>query len=82
MKGILNENLRLLDLTTACGPEIFNSHSFGNEYYDNAIVAEPAANLIKRDILSFNSDSDKGREACKSKEFLESNDEPSRPVNL
>ena len=82
MKGVLDDSLRLLDFTAACGPVIFNSDAFGNDYYDNAFVAEPAGNLVKRDILTFDTDSITGREAYQNKEFLASTDERFRPVNL
>ncbi|HET7115448.1 MAG TPA: c-type cytochrome [Hanamia sp.] len=82
MKGILDDSLRLVDFTAACGPVLFNSDAFGKDYYDNVFVAEPAGNLIKRDVLSFYADSTTGREAYHDKEFLASNDERFRPVNL
>lgn len=82
MKGVLDDSLRLIDFTAACGPLLFNSYAYGKDYYDNAFVAEPAANLIKRDILSFDVDSTSGRQAYHGKEFLASTDERFRPVNL
>ena len=82
MEGVLDDSLRLVDFTAACGPVLFNSYAFGKDYYDNAFVAEPSANLIKRNILSFEIDSTSGREAYKNKEFLASTDERFRPVNL
>ena len=51
MKGILDDSLRLVNFTAACGPVIYNGGLFGKEYQGNAFVAEPAANLIKRNIL-------------------------------
>ena len=82
MKGILDDSLRLVDFTAACGPVLFNSDAFGKDYYDNVFVAEPAGNLIKRDVLTFHADSTTGKEAYHDKEFLASNDERFRPVNL
>jgi mono/diheme cytochrome c family protein len=82
MKGVLDDSLRLVSFTAACGPVIFNSHLYGKDYYDNAFVAEPAANLIKRDVLTFFPDSTTGSEAYHGKEFLASTDERFRPVNL
>jgi mono/diheme cytochrome c family protein/glucose/arabinose dehydrogenase len=82
MEGVLDDSLRLVDFTAACGPVLFNSDAYGKDYYDNAFVAEPSANLIKRNILSFEIDSTSGREAYKNKEFLASTDERFRPVNL
>jgi len=82
MKGVLDDSLRLVDFTAACGPVLFNSYAYGKDYYDNAFVAEPAANLIKRNILSFDVDSTSGKQAYQGKEFLASTDERFRPVNL
>ncbi len=82
MKDILDDSLRLINFTAACGPVVFNSDAFGKDYYDNVFVAEPAGNLIKRDVLIFHVDSTTGKEAYHDKEFLASNDERFRPVNL
>lgn len=82
MKDVLDDSLRLVDFTAACGPVVFNSNVFGKEYYNNVFVAEPAGNLIKRDILTFHADSTTGKEAYHDKEFLASDDERFRPVNL
>src|SRR5690606_9265588 len=51
MKGVLDSNLRLVSFTAACGPVIYNGGLFDEEYYGNAFVAEPSANLIKRNII-------------------------------
>ena len=82
MKDVLDDSLRLLEFTAACGPVVFNSDAFGKDYYDNVFVAEPAGNLIKRNVLTFHADSTTGKEAYHDKEFLASNDERFRPVNL
>ncbi|MDP4284586.1 MAG: c-type cytochrome [Bacteroidota bacterium] len=81
-ENVLDDSLRLVDFTAACGPVIFKSDAYGKEFYDNAFVAEPAGNLVKRDILSFNPDSTTGKEAYEGKEFLASTDERFRPVYL
>ncbi len=82
MKDILDDSLRLINFTAACGPVVFNSYGFGKDYYDNVFVAEPAGNLIKRDVLTFYPDSTTGKEAYHNEEFLASDDERFRPVNL
>ena len=82
MKGILDESLRLVNFTAACGPVIFNSMLFGEEYYGNAFVAEPSANLIKRNILKESGYQVSGQQAYPNREFLASTDERFRPVNL
>ena len=82
MKGILDDSLRLVDFTAACGPLIYNGDLFDKSYDGNAFVAEPSANLIKRDILAGQGYITTGKEAYEKKEFLASEDERFRPVNL
>ncbi|MEO8721788.1 MAG: dehydrogenase, partial [Ginsengibacter sp.] len=82
MKDVLDDSLRLVEFTAACGPVVFNSDAFGKEYHNNVFVAEPAGNLIKRNVLNFYADSTTGKEAYHDKEFLASDDERFRPVNL
>jgi mono/diheme cytochrome c family protein len=80
--GVLDDSLRLVDFTAACGPVIYNAGLFDKEYYGNAFVAEPSANLIKRNILKEDGYKVVGREAYVKKEFLASEDERFRPVSL
>lgn len=80
--GILDDSLRLVNFTAACGPVIYNGHLFGAQYHGNAFVAEPSANLIKRNILMNEGYSVTGRQAYANKEFLRSTDERFRPTNL
>lgn len=80
--GVLDDSLRLINLTAACGPVIYRGGVFGSAYDGNAFVAAPAANLIKRDILKDSGYIVTGKLAYKGKEFLASDDERFRPVNL
>jgi mono/diheme cytochrome c family protein len=82
MKGVLDDSLRLVNMTAACGPMIYRGSMFGAAYQFNAFVAEPSANLIKRDILTEKGNVVKGREAYHGREFLASVDERFRPVSL
>lgn len=82
MKGVLDDSLRLVNFTAACGPLVYTANLFGKEYYGNAFVAEPSANLIKRNILTDEGNVVKGKQAYAQKEFLSSEDERFRPVNL
>lgn len=82
MPGILDSNVRLRNFTAACGPVIYRGNLFGPNYDFNAFVAEPAANLIKRNVLAENGYSVTGVQAYAGKEFLASIDERFRPVNL
>ncbi|TDQ11348.1 DUF7133 domain-containing protein [Pedobacter metabolipauper] len=82
MPGILDDSLRLKNFTAACGPLIYRGALFGADYEFNAFVAEPSANLIKRNILNENGYQVKGKQAYQGKEFLASIDERFRPVSL
>ncbi|WP_214072896.1 c-type cytochrome [Mucilaginibacter sp. dw_454] len=82
MKGVLDDSLRLVNFTAACGPMIYRGGLFGPDYQMNAFVAEPAGNLIKRDILTEKGNVVKGKEAYLHREFLASVDERFRPVSL
>jgi len=82
MQGVLDDSLRLVEFTAACGPVIYNGNLFDSAFDGNAFVAEPAANLIKRDILTRQGTVTTGKEAYAKKEFLASEDERFRPVNL
>ncbi len=82
MEGILDDSLRLVNFTAACGPVIYKGALFGKEYYGNAFVAEPSANLIKRNILTDTGYAIDGKQAYTEHEFLASKDERFRPVNL
>lgn len=82
MKGVLDESLRLVNFTAACGPVIYRDPLFGTAFLNNAFVAEPSANLIKRNILSDSGYFVNGKQAYAGREFLASTDERFRPVNL
>jgi len=82
VKGTLDDSLRLVNFTAACGPLIYRSDVLGTSYAGNGFVAEPSANLIKRNIISDTGLAVKGKQAYKNKEFLASTDERFRPVSL
>lgn len=80
--SVLDDSLRLTSFTAACGPVIYRGDLFSPAYYQNAFVAEPAANLIKRNVLAFNGHEVTGRQAYENREFIRSDDERFRPVSL
>lgn len=81
-EGILTKDLRLKNFTAASGPVIYRGNLFGEDFYQNAFVGEPSANLIKRNILFQDGNKIKGNQAYDAKEFLASYDERFRPVTL
>lgn len=82
MKGVLDDSLRLVEFTAACGPLVYRGNLLPAEYAGNAFVAEPSANLIKRNTLSDSGYIVNGKQAYKGKEFLASTDERFRPTGL
>ncbi|WZN40981.1 c-type cytochrome [Chitinophaga pollutisoli] len=82
MKGVLDDSLRLVNFTAACGPVIYRDPLFGEGFNGNAFVAEPSANLIKRNVLRDSGYFVRGKQAYAGREFLASTDERFRPVNL
>ncbi|MET4080249.1 mono/diheme cytochrome c family protein [Pedobacter sp. UYP30] len=83
LPGILDSTTKhLVNFTAACAPLVYRGNVFGKEYESNVFVAEPAANLIKRNIIADSGYIVKGKQAYKGKEFLASTDERFRPVNL
>lgn len=82
MESVLDDSLRLTAFTAACGPLIYRGGLFKSVYHQNAFVAEPAANLIKRNILEYSEDIVSGKQAYGEREFIRSDDERFRPVNL
>ncbi len=82
VKGILNKDSVLVKFTAACGPLIYRGDQFPAGYSENAFVCEPQANLVKRNILTFESLKTTAVQAWDDKEFIASTDEGFRPVNL
>lgn len=81
-KGVLDKDSLLINVTSACGPLIYRGNQFPSNYFQNAFVCVPEANLIKRNILSFEGDKITAEQAWSNKEFIAATDEGFRPVNL
>ena len=81
-EGVLNKDSLLVNVTAACGPLVYRGNNFSVDYNQNVFVCEPAANLVKRNILTFNGVYTEANQAWQGKEFLASSDEGFRPVNL
>lgn len=80
--GVLDQDSMLINVSSACGPMIYRGGTLGSTYDQNAFVCVPEANLIKRNILHFESDQIMAHQAWDDKEFIRSTDESFRPVNL
>ena len=77
----LSADGKLTASTATCGAGIFRSPLFGADFVGNAFVPEPAANLVKRFVLSEKDGVITGDNPKKGEEFLASTDERFRPVN-
>lgn len=80
--GVLNQDSVLVRFTAACGPLVYRGDQFPTGYAGNAFVCEPQANLVKRNVLTFESLKTTAAQAWNDKEFIASKDEGFRPVNL
>jgi putative membrane-bound dehydrogenase-like protein len=80
--GILREDGTLAEFTAACSPYIYRGANFPAEFYNNAFVPEPSANLIKRNLLHEVDARITATNAYQGVEFLTSADERFRPVAL
>ena len=69
-------------LTSACSMTLYRGGYFPPSYDGNAFVAEPAHNLIHRDIWTESGASFVASRATKEREFLASTDSWFRPVNF
>jgi hypothetical protein len=80
--GIDREDGSLARFTAVCAPLVYRGDRLPAELYGNVFVAEPAANLVSRIIVSDNGTGLRARKAYDRGEFLASTDERFRPVFL
>jgi glucose/arabinose dehydrogenase len=80
--GIDREDGSLARFTSVCAPLVYRGDRLPADVYGNVFVAEPAANLVSRLILSDDGTMIRARKAYDRGEFLASTDERFRPVFL
>ncbi len=80
--GILRADGSLARYTAVCGPLVYRGDRLPADLYGNVFVAEPAANLVSRIVLSDDGTTLGARKAYGRGEFLASTDERFRPVYL
>ncbi len=80
--GTLDEQGRLLEFASACGPLIYRGDALPENYAGNAFVCEPTANLIKQNKITEEGFMLSAQAVYKDREFLASTDERFRPVSL
>jgi len=80
--GILRDDGTLAHFTSACAPTVYRGDRLPADIYGSVFVAEPAANLVSRIVVSDDGTTIRGRKAYERSEFIASTDERFRPVNL
>ncbi len=80
--GIDRADGTLARFTAVCAPLVYRGDRLPAELYGNAFVADPAANLVSRIILTDDGTTLRARKAYDNAEFLASTDERFRPVYL
>ena len=80
--GIDRADGSLARFTAVCAPLVYRGDRLSPQLYGNVFVAEPAANLVSRIILSDDGGTVRARKAYDQGEFLASTDERFRPVYL
>ncbi|MGB5273474.1 MAG: c-type cytochrome [Flavobacteriaceae bacterium] len=80
--GTLDEEGRLLEFASACGPLVYRGHALPENYLGDAFVCEPTANLIKRNKVVEEGFMLSAKGAYADREFLASTDERFRPISL
>lgn len=78
----LDAEFKLTSMTAASAAVVYRGTLFPNEFYGDAFVPEPSANLIKRIKLTEKDGVLTGANAYEGAEFLTSTDERFRPVSL
>jgi mono/diheme cytochrome c family protein/glucose/arabinose dehydrogenase len=80
--GIDRPDGSLVKFTSVCAPLVYRGDRLPADLYGNVFVAEPAANVVSRIILSDDGTTLRARKAYDHAEFLSSTDERFRPVYL
>jgi mono/diheme cytochrome c family protein/glucose/arabinose dehydrogenase len=80
--GIDRADGSLAKFTAVCAPMVYRGDRLPAELYGNVFVADPAANLVSRIVLSDDGTTLRARKAYENAEFLASTDERFRPVYL
>jgi cytochrome c553 len=82
IEGTLDKKGRLREFTAACSPLVLRSTLFPTQYYGNALVCEPAGNLIKRNVVTEKNGILRAYDPNPQREFLASTDERFRPTQM
>jgi mono/diheme cytochrome c family protein/glucose/arabinose dehydrogenase len=80
--GILRPDGSLARFTAVCAPVVYRGDRLPADLHGNVFVAEPAANVVSRIVVSDDGTTLRARKAYERGEFLASTDERFRPVYL
>lgn len=80
LEGIDRPNGAIERFTSACGPAIYRGSALPHDVYGNLFVAEPAANVVSRFVISDQGSALQARKPYAKGEFIASTDERFRPV--
>lgn len=81
-KAWTTSNLHAGQFTAACGVLVYRDRELGVPFQGNAFTCEPTGNLVHREIMEERGATYTSRPAYEKREFLASDDEWFRPVNL
>lgn len=79
---VLGPDGKAFVFASSCSPVIYRGDNFPAEFVGNAFVADPALNLLKRNLVSDQNLTLTAKFAYDDREFLASTDERFRPSNL
>lgn len=82
LDGVLDERGRAHVFASSCSPLIYRGDNFPADFVGNAFVADPAVNLIKRNLVFDDELTLSSKFAYDDREFIASTDERFRPVSL
>lgn len=82
LSGVLDARGRAYVFASSCSPMVYRGDNFPPEFVGNAFVADPAVNLIKRNLVFDDGLTLSSEFAYDDREFVASTDERFRPVNL
>lgn len=82
LPDVLDDRGHLHVFASSCSPLIYRGDQFHPTFVGNAFVCDPAANIVKRNIVSESALNLTAKQAYKDREFIASTDERFRPVNI
>ena len=82
LPDVLDERGHLHVFASSCSPLIYRGDQYDPSFIGNAFVCDPAANIVKRNIVTESPLNLSAVQAYDDREFIASTDERFRPVNI